>query len=52
MRSRNKFVVAAALLLCGGSLLTTAASSAGSLDELLEQTRSARQREADAQYAA
>src|SRR5688500_13016621 len=49
MSSRNKFLVCAvALLMCGGSSLRTGASAAGSLDELLEQTRSARQREADA----
>ena len=43
MKSRNKLAMFAAAF-----LLATGANAAGNLDELLEQTRSARQREADA----
>jgi biopolymer transport protein ExbB len=48
MSSRKTVFMCLALLLGGGFASTMPAVAAGSLDELLEQTRSARQREADA----
>jgi biopolymer transport protein ExbB len=48
MSSRKKMWICLALLLGAGFASTMPARAAGSLDELLEQTRSARQREADA----